>query len=92
MTTELLRSGYSSISCTEDRCTFIGAVMPTELQVLILRKKDKMFLKKLQLFFNLFVGEKRKLCLNTKGAFRSFLYLLMGHGDLTLWSHCYRYY
>ena len=45
MTTELLRSGYSNISCTEDQCAVSGVVISTEL-------------KRLQLFFfNLFVRE-----------------------------------
>ena len=39
MTTELLRSGHSNISCTEDHGAFSGAVMSTELEVLI-EKKD----------------------------------------------------
>ena len=50
MTTELLRSGYSNISCTEDQCACSGAVMSTELEVSI-EKKDKVFLKRLQLLF-----------------------------------------
>ena len=37
-----------------------------------LRKKDKVFLKRLQLFFKFFVREKGKLYLNTKGAFHTF--------------------
>ena len=35
MTTELLRPGYLNISYTEDQCAFGGAVMSTELEVLI---------------------------------------------------------
>ena len=51
MATELLRSaGYSSISCAEDQCAFSGAVMSTELEVSI-EKKNKVFLKRPQLFF-----------------------------------------
>ena len=51
MTTELLRTGcYSNISCTEDQCTFSGAVMSTELKVPT-EEKDQVFLKRLQLFF-----------------------------------------
>ena len=50
MTTELLRPGYSNISYTEDQCAFSGAVMSTELEFQ-LKKKDKVFLKRLQLFF-----------------------------------------
>ena len=45
--------------------------MSTELEVSI-EKKDKMFLKRLQLFFNLFSREKGKLYLSTKGAFHTF--------------------
>ena len=71
MTTELLRPGYSNISCTEDRCAVSGAVMSTELGVLT-EKKDKVFLERLQLCFNLFVREKGKLYLITKGALRTF--------------------
>ena len=40
MTTELLKPGYSNVSCTEDQCAFSGAVMSTELEVSI-DKKDK---------------------------------------------------
>ena len=51
MRRELLGLGYSNISCTEDQCAFSGAVsMSTELEVSI-EKKDKVFLKRLQLFF-----------------------------------------
>ena len=60
MTTGLLRSCYSNISCTEDQCVFSGAVMSSELEVSI-EKKDKVFLKRLQLSLNLFVREKEKL-------------------------------
>ena len=67
MTTELLRPGYSNILCTEDQCAFSGPVMSTELEVSI-EKKDKDY----NHFFNLFVREKGKLYLNTKGAFRTF--------------------
>ena len=73
--------------------------MFTELGVSIEKKKDKVFLKRLQLFFDLFVKEKRKSYLNTKGALHTFLAVtsegntcLMGHGDLTLCSHSARYY
>ena len=41
MTTELLTPGYSNISFTEDQCAFNGAVMSTELEVSIEKKKDK---------------------------------------------------
>ena len=71
MKTELLRPGYSNISCTEDQYAFSGAVMSIELEVSI-EKKDEVFLKRLQLFFNLFVREKGGLYLNTKGAFHTF--------------------
>ena len=71
MTTEVLRHGYSNISCTKDRYAFSGAVMPTDLEVSI-QKKDKVLLKRLELFFNSFVREKGKLYLNTKGAFHTF--------------------
>ena len=71
MMTELLRPGYSNISCTEDQCAFRSAVMFTELEVSI-EKRDNVFLKRLQLFFNLFVREKGKLYLSTKGAFHRF--------------------
>ena len=70
MATELLRPGYSSISCTEDQCAFSGAVMSTELEVSI-EKRD------LQLFFNLFIKEKGKSYVNTKGAFHTFKQLLV---------------
>ena len=50
MTTELLRPGYSNILCTNDQCVFSGALMPTELEVST-EKKDKLFLKRLKLFF-----------------------------------------
>ena len=43
MTTELLIPGYSNISCTEDQCAFSGAVMSTELDVSIEKKKIKCF-------------------------------------------------
>ena len=43
MTTELLRPGYSNISCTEDQWAFSGALMSSELEVLIEKKKDKCF-------------------------------------------------
>ena len=67
---EILRPGYLNISCIEDRCAFSGAVMSTELEVSI-EKKDNVFLKSPQLFFNLFVREKGNLYLNTKGAFHT---------------------
>ena len=98
MTTELLRAGNSSISCTEDQCAFSSALMSTELEVLI-EKKDKVFLKRLQLFFLTFLREWEKLYLNTKEAFHTFQQLLVkeilvnnGHRDLTLWSHSACYY
>ena len=42
----------------------LAVQLSTELEVSI-EKKDKVFLKRLQLFFNLFVGGERKLYLNT---------------------------
>ena len=46
--------------------------MSTELEVSV-EKKDKVFLKRLQLlFFYFFVRGKGKLHLNTKGAFHTF--------------------
>ena len=39
MMSELLRPGYSNISCTEDQCAFSGAVMSTELELLIEKKR-----------------------------------------------------
>ena len=45
--------------------------MFAELEVSI-EKKDKVFMKRLQLFFNLFVGKKGNLYLNTKGTFHTF--------------------
>ena len=39
MTTELLRPRYSNISCTEDQCAFSGAVMSTELEVSVEKKR-----------------------------------------------------
>ena len=50
MMTELLKSGYLNISCTEDQCVFSGAVMSTELKVSV-GKKYEVFLKRPQLFF-----------------------------------------
>ena len=38
-TTELLRPGCLNISCTEDQCAFNGAVMSTELELLIEKKR-----------------------------------------------------
>ena len=60
MTTEPLRPGYSNISCTKDQCAFSGAVMSTELEVSI-EKKRQGVLKRLQFFFNLFVRQKGNL-------------------------------
>ena len=54
MTTEHLGPGYSNISCTEDQCAFSSAVMSTELKVST-EKKDKMFQKRLQIFFLTFL-------------------------------------
>ena len=71
MTTELLRPGYSNISCIEDEGAFSSAVMSTELEAQ-LRKKDKVFLKRLKLFFQPFVKEKGKVYLSTKGALYTF--------------------
>ena len=50
MTTELLRPGYSNISCTKEQCAFRDRLMSTELKVSV-EKKDKVFLKRPQLFF-----------------------------------------
>ena len=72
MTTELLRPSYSNISCTEDECAICGEVMSTELEVSIAKKA---FFTRLQLFFSLFVREKGRLYLNTKGV----LYLLSSY-------------
>ena len=66
MTTELLRPGYSNISCTEDQCTFSGAVMSTELEVSIEKKRENVFEKTTIIFLKLFVRQKGKLYLNTK--------------------------
>ena len=38
MTTELVRPGYSNISCIEDQCAFSGAVISTELKLSIEKK------------------------------------------------------
>ena len=70
--TELLKPGYLNISCTEDQCAFSGVVRSTELEVSAEKNKDKVLLKRLQLFFDLFVREKGKLYLSTKGAFHTF--------------------
>ena len=43
MATELLRPGYSNISCTEDQCAFSGAVMSTDLEVSIEKKRSSVF-------------------------------------------------
>ena len=59
MTTELLRLCYLSISCTEDQCAFSGAVISTEMEVSIEKKKD-IFEKTTIIIFNLFVIEKGK--------------------------------
>ena len=56
MKTELLRPGYSNISCTEDWCSFGGSVMSTELEVST--EKKSVFEKTTIIFFNLFVREK----------------------------------
>ena len=53
------------------QCAFSGVEMSLSWKFQ-LRKKDKVFLKRLQLFFNRFVKEKGKLCLTTKGAFHTF--------------------
>ena len=42
MIKELLRSGYSKISCTEDQCAF-SAVISTKLKVSIDKKMIKCF-------------------------------------------------
>ena len=49
MTTELMRSGYSNISCTEDQCALSSAVMSNELEVSI-EKKDEVFFEKTTIF------------------------------------------
>ena len=72
MMTELLRPGYLNISCTEDQCAFSGAVMSTELEVSIQKKRQSVFEKTTIIFFNLFVREKGKLYLNIKGGFYTF--------------------
>ena len=76
MTTELLRPGYSNISCTEDQCAFSGALMSTELEVLVEKKKDKVFLKRLQLCFKPFCKRERKITSQYK---RSIPYLLSSY-------------
>ena len=38
MMKELVRPGYSNISCTEDQCAFSSAVMSTDLEVSIEKK------------------------------------------------------
>ena len=68
MTTELLRPGCSNISCTQDQCAFSGAVMSTELEVSIEKIKDKVFLKRLQLFFQPFRKKERKIISQYKGS------------------------
>ena len=50
MTTELMRLGYSNISCTEDQCVFSGTVMSTELEVLIEKKIQSVFEKTTVIF------------------------------------------
>ena len=71
MTTELLRPGYSNISCTEDQCAFSGAVVSTELEVSIEKKRYGVS-ENTSIIFNLFVREFGKLYLITKGAFLTF--------------------
>ena len=67
MTTELLRPGYSNISGKEDQCAFSGGVMSTEVEVSI-EKKDKVFLKRLKLFFKPFCKSVRKIISLYKGS------------------------
>ena len=50
MTTELLRPGYSNISCTEDQWAFTGALMSTELEVST-EKKDKSIFERTTIIF-----------------------------------------
>ena len=71
MMAELLRPGYSNISFTEDQCAFSSAVMSTKLEVSI-EKKNSVFEKTEVIFFNLFVREKEKSYLNTKGVFHTY--------------------
>ena len=45
MTAELLRPGYSNISCTENQCAFSGALISTEMEVSIEKKRQSVFEK-----------------------------------------------
>ena len=56
MTTEPLRLGYSKISYTKDQYAFNGGVMSKELEVSL---EKKVFLRRLQLFFNVFKRERK---------------------------------
>ena len=71
MTTELLKPGYSNMSCTEDECASTGAVMSTELEVSI-EKKDSVVVENTEIIFKPFCKRKRKLYLNTNGALHTF--------------------
>ena len=55
-------------SCTEDQCAFCGEVMSTELEVSVEKKKDIVFLKRVQLFFYPFCKSERKIISQYKGS------------------------
>ena len=67
MTTELLV--IQNIS-SEMSVAFSGAVMFTELEVSIEKRRQSVF-EKTTIIFNLFVREEGKLYLNTNGAFHT---------------------
>ena len=74
MTTELLKPGYSNVSCNEDQCAFSGAVGCPLSWKFQLREKDSVSEKTtitFLTFFNLFLTEKGNFYLNTKGAFHT---------------------
>ena len=58
MTTEILRPGYSNISCTENRCVFSGAALGWKFQP---QKKDKSVFEKTTNFFQPFCRRERKI-------------------------------
>ena len=45
MTTDLLRPGHSNMSCIEGQCAFSSALMSTELEVSIEKKRYSVFEK-----------------------------------------------
>ena len=83
MTTELLRPVYSNISYTGGQCAFSGAVMSTELEVSIEKKKIKCFEKTTIILFNLFVREKGKYSISQ---YKGSILCLLKTGSHTFWQ------